>query len=152
MKQLITFSHDKTGNIGNLSCIDPALLGVKDTTYTKNVLYLHGGSDPLLCFSLILVTGDNHNRPRTFGSEKEWVLKDIAGVLLTMELERLVSVIGLAYQLPYLPDDNACRESDLLHFSMVENAFSFTTSMMHNNGELIWMLYMVPILIFKKRI
>jgi hypothetical protein len=152
LKRLITFSHDKTGNIGNLSRMDPALLGVKDTTYAKNILYLHGSSDPLLCFSLILVTGDNHNRPRTFGSEKEWVLKDIAGVLLAMELERLVSVIGLAFQLPYLPDDNARRDTDLLHFSMVENAFSFTTTMMHKDGELIWILYTVPILIFKKRI
>ena len=42
---------------------------------------------------------------------KEWVIKDIAGVLLTMELERLVTVIGLAYQLPYVPDDNLRMES-----------------------------------------
>src|SRR6266567_9416010 len=30
LKDLITFSHDKVGTIGNLSRIDPSLLGVKD--------------------------------------------------------------------------------------------------------------------------
>ena len=54
-----------------------------------------------------------------------------------MELERFVTVLGLAYQLPYLPDDNLRRETDLLHFAMVENAFSFTTGMMPKNGECI---------------
>jgi hypothetical protein len=135
-KQLISFSHDKAGNIANLSRIDPALLGVKDAnTFSKNVLYLHGKSDPLLCFSFVLVTCDNHERGRTLGSEKEWVIKDIAGVLLTMELERFVSVIGLAYQLQYVPEDNLRTESHLLHFPMVDNAFSFTTGMMQKNGE-----------------
>lgn len=55
-----------------------------------------------------------------------------------MELERLVAVLGLAYDLPYVPDDNLRKESDLLHFAMVENAFSFTTGMMHKSGECIW--------------
>ena len=143
LKRLIAFSHDKAGNIANLSRIDPALLSVKDAnTFSKNVLYLHGKSDPLLCFSLVLVMSDNHEHGRTLGSEKEWVLKDIAGVLLTMELERLISVLGLAYQLPDVPDDNLRTESHLLHFSMVENAFSFTTGMMHKNGKrLSLMLY-----------
>lgn len=137
MKQLIAFSHDKAGNMANLSRIDPALLGVKDAnSFVKNVLYLHGGSEPLLCFSLILVTCDNHEYGRALGSDpKEWIIKDIAGVLLTMELERFVAVLGLAYELPYLPDDNVRREKDLLHFAMVENAFSFSTGMMHKNGE-----------------
>lgn len=138
LKRLIAFSHDKTGNIANLSRIDPTLLGVKDAnSFSKNVLYLHGKSDPLLCFSLVLVTCDNHERGRTLGSDKEWVIKDIAGVLLTMELERLVTVIGLAYQLPYVPDDNLHMESHVLHFSMVDNAFSFTTGMMNKNGKFI---------------
>jgi hypothetical protein len=139
LKRLIAFSHDKAGNIANLSRIDPALLGVKDAnSFSKNVLYLHGKSDPLLCFSLVLVTGDNHEHGRALGSDKEWVLKDIAGVLLTMELERFVSVVGLSYQLPYVPDDNLRTESHLLHFAMVDNAFSFTTGMMHRNGECIF--------------
>lgn len=137
LKRLITFSHDRRGNIANLSRIDPALLGVKDTnSFAKNVLYLHGNtSDPVLCFSLVLVMSDNHDEGRSLGSEKEWVLKDIAGVLHVMELERFVAVLGLAYDLPYLPDDSARRETDLLHFSMVENSFCFTTSMTHNTGE-----------------
>lgn len=88
-----------------------------------------------MCFSLVIVTSDNHERGRSLGSEKEWVLKDIAGVLLTMELERFVSVLGLAYQLPYVPDDSAHSDTDLLHFSMIENAFSFTTGMMHKSGK-----------------
>ncbi len=138
LKRLIAFSHDKTGNIANLSRIDPALLGVKDaSSYTKNVLYLHGiSSAPLLCFSLILVTRDNHEHGRTLGSEpKEWVIKDVAGVLLTMELERFIAVLGLAYELPYVPDDSARRERDLLHLTMIDNAFSFTTVMMAKGGE-----------------
>lgn len=115
------------------------MLGVKDTnSFSKNVLYLHGKSDPLLCFSLVLVTCDNHDCGRTLGSDKEWVIKDIAGVLLTMELERLVTVIGLAYQLPYVPDDNLRMESHVLHFAMVDNAFSFTTGMMNKKGDLLF--------------
>jgi len=138
LKRLIAFSHDKTGNIANLSRIDPALLGVKDaSSYTKNVLYLHSISSALvLCFSLILVTRDNHEHGRTLGSEpKEWVIKDVAGVLLTMELERFIAVLGLAYELPYVPDDSARRERDLLHLTMIDNAFSFTTVMMAKGGE-----------------
>jgi hypothetical protein len=139
-----------------LSRINPGLLGVKDTNpYSKNVLHLHGkSSEPLLCYSIVLVTSDNHLRGRTLGFDpKEWVLKDVAGVLLAMELERLVAVLGLAYDLPYVPDDNLRKESDLLHFAMIENAFSFTTGMMHKNGECTWdILYYVDTNIFNKRI
>jgi hypothetical protein len=138
LRHLVSFSYDKAGNIANLSRINPALLGVKDTNYSKNLLHLHGKSEPLLCLSVVLVTSDNHQRGRSLGSDKEWVIKDIAGVLLAMELERFVAVLGLAYGLPYVPDDNLRRETDLLHFSMVENAFSFTTGMMHKSGECIW--------------
>jgi hypothetical protein len=141
LKRLIAFSYDKAGNIGNLSRIDPALLGVKDAnSYTKNLLYLHGKlSEPLLCFSLVLVTGDNHEHGRALGSDPNgYIIKDIAGVLPTMELERLVSVLGLAYELPYVSDDNMRRERDLMYFSMVDNAFSFTTGMMNKVGECIW--------------
>lgn len=138
MKKLITFSVDKAGNIGNLSRIDPSLLGVKDTnSFTKNALYLHGNSPaPLLCFSLVLVTRDCHERGRILGSDpREWVIKDVAGVMLTMELERFIAVLGLAYELPYVPDDSARREQDLLHITMVDNAFSFVTGMMLKSGE-----------------
>ena len=48
-----------------------------------------------------------------------------------MELERLVTVVGLSYQLPYVPDDNLRMESHILHFAMVDNAFSFTTRDCH---------------------
>jgi hypothetical protein len=138
LKKLIAFSHDKVGNIANLSRIHPSLLGVKDAnSFTKNALYLHGiSSAPLLCFSLVLVTHDSHEHGRTFGSgEKEWVLKDIAGVMLALELEHFIAVLGLAYELPYVPDDSARREGDLLYLSMVDNAFSFTTTMMSKSGE-----------------
>jgi hypothetical protein len=75
LKRLIAFSHDKAGNIGNLSRIDPTLLGVKDgNSYTKNLLYLHGNRvEPLLCFSLALMTRDNHEHGRALGSEKEYI-------------------------------------------------------------------------------
>jgi hypothetical protein len=90
----------------------------------------------LLCLSLVLVTRDNHEHGRTFGSElKEWILKDIAGVLPAMELERFVAVLGLSYQLPYVPDDSARREGDLLYLSMIDNAFCFSTSMISKSGE-----------------
>jgi len=91
----------------------------------------------LLCFSLVLVTRDSHDHGRTLGSnaEKEWVLKDIAGVMLSLELERFIAVLGLAYELPYVPEDSARREGELLYLSMVDNAFSFTTSMMLKSGE-----------------
>jgi hypothetical protein len=138
LKHLVAFDYNKAGNVGNLSRIDPYLLGIKDAnSFTKNALYLHGvSSAPMLCFSLVLITRDNHEHGRMFGTEpKEWIMKDVAGVLLTMELERFIAVLGLAYELPYVPDDSARREQDLLHFSMVDNAFSFTTGMMLKSGE-----------------
>ena len=52
-----------------------------------------------------------------------------------MELERFISVLGLAYDLPHVPDDSARREQDLLHISMIDNAFSFATGMILKNGE-----------------
>ena len=139
MKRLITFSHDEDGNIANLSRIDPTLLGVKDlNSYTKNLLYRHGHSEPLLFFSLVLVTGDNHLHGRILGgsdSKGGYFIKDILGVLHVLELERLVAVLGLAFNLPYVPDDNLRKETDLLYFSMVENGFSFTTGMQNKAGK-----------------
>ena len=138
LKTLVSFSHNKAANIGNLSRIDPSLLGVKDaSSFTKNALYLQGvSSAPLLCFSLILVTQDHHEYGHILGTEpKEWVLKDICGVLLAMELERFIAVLGLVYELPYVVDDSARREGDLLHISMLNNAFCFTTSMALKAGE-----------------
>jgi hypothetical protein len=157
LKRLVTFSHDKAGNIANLSRIDPSLLGVKDaSSFTKNALYLHGISPaPLLCFSLVLVTHDNHEHGRILGSEpKEWVIKDIAGVLHAMELERFIAVLGLAYELPYVPDDSARREGNLLHLTMIENAFSFTTAMMLKSGEYSFatLCHAVLLLIFDNRL
>jgi hypothetical protein len=138
LKKLVAFDYDKAGNVGNLSRIDPSLLGVKDAnTYTKNSLYLHGlSSAPLLCFSLILVARDNHEYGRTFGSElKEWILKDIVGILPVLELECLVAVLGLAYNLPHIPNDSSRNEKELLYLSMVDNAFCFTTTMISKSSE-----------------
>jgi len=74
---------------------------------------------------------------RTFGSDPKslWVVKQIDAVLAAVELERLVAVPGLAFRLPYVPDDSARTVSDLLHFSMAGNAFSFTTVMVGKSGE-----------------
>ena len=129
---LITFSHDKVGTIGNLSRIDPSLLAVKDVnSYNKNMIHLHGcPSIPLLCFSVIITTVDNHLEGRTFGSSNEWIVKDIAGVFPAMELERAIAVIGLAFKMPYVPADSSRTVFDILHFTMDDNAFSFSTSMM----------------------
>ena len=59
------------------------------------------------------------------------MVKDVAGALL----EHFIAILGLAYQLPYVPDDSTCREHDLLHLPMVDNAFSFSTGMMLKSGE-----------------
>jgi hypothetical protein len=144
LRKIVAFSHHGAGNVANLSRIDPSLLGINDGIgYGKNVLHLHGhSSGPLLCFSLVLVARDDHEHGCTLGSDKEWVIKDIAGIMLAMELEHLVAVLGLAYQLPYVPEDSARREEDLLHFSMVDNAFCFASQMSSKSGELIY-LYML---------
>ena len=104
----------------------------------------------MLCFSLVLVTHDNHEHDRSLGSDpKEWIIKDVAGVLLTMELECFVAVLGLVYELPYVPDESACREQDLLHLTMVENTFSFATTVMLKKGKscglviyFIWLVHL----------
>ena len=89
MKTLVTFDYSRSGSVGNLSHIDPSLLGGKDTP-AKNLLYLHGSNTPLLCFSIILVTRDNHEHGHTIGSDPKWVFKDIVGVLPAMEQEHLL--------------------------------------------------------------
>lgn len=143
LKHLIAFDCDKVGNIANLSCIDPMLLGVKDLgTYTKNLLYLHGqASEPLLCFSIVLVMNDSLEDGRTFGSDpkSQWVVKQIDAVLAAIELEHLVAVVGLAFRLPYVPNDSACAATDLLYFPMAGNAFSFTTVMAGKSGEQLFL-------------
>jgi len=53
----------------------------------------------------------------------------IGGVLLAMELERAIAVIGLVFKMPYVPDDSARTAFDVLHFTMSDNAFSFSTVM-----------------------
>jgi len=144
LKNIITFTYDKPGNVANLSRIDPSLLGVKDAdSYTKNALYLHGlSSAPLLCISLVVITRDNHEYGRSFRSEsKEYFLKDVSGVMLAMELERFIAVLGLAYELPYVPNNNTRKESDLLYFSMVDNAFNFSSRMISKAGECLNDLY-----------
>ncbi|KAF8148178.1 hypothetical protein B0H34DRAFT_803023 [Crassisporium funariophilum] len=131
IKALITFEHDKVGTIGNLSRIDPNLLAIKDANrFNRNMLHLRGTpSLPLLCFSVVITTTDNHDQGRTFGSNNEWIVKDICGVFPAMELERAIAVIGLAFQMPYVPADSARTVFDVLHFTMDDNAFSFATNM-----------------------
>ena len=141
----MTFDYSRSGSVGNLSRIDPSLLGIKDTP-VKNLLFLHGSNSPLLCFSLILVTCDNHERGRTIGTDPKWVFKDIVGVLPAMEQERLIAVLGLTYQLPYVPDDSARRESDLFYFSMIDNSFCFMTSMSKDSGKYHFIIYLFSML------
>jgi hypothetical protein len=106
-----------------------------------------------LCFSIVLVVQDHHESGRVFGSGKEYVIKDVAGVMLTMELERFVAVLGLSYELPHVPDDDARREHDLLHLPMIDNAFSFATGMMAKSGECgLDLFYTAQLLIFYYRI
>lgn len=101
------------------------------------MLHLHGTpSLPLLCFSVIITTTDNHDQGCTFGSNNEWIVKDICGVFLAMELEREIAVIGLMFQRPYVPADSARTVFDVLHFTMDDNAFSFATNMM-KEGTLV---------------
>ena len=85
------------------------LLGTKDVGKSiKNSIHLFGQSaEPLLCFSVIMVMGDNHEDGLEFGSETGWIIKSVPGVLPSLELERLVSVLGLAFQLPYVPIVNS---------------------------------------------
>jgi len=119
----------------------------------KNLLYLHSqASEPLLCFSIVLVMNDSLEDGRTFGSDPKslWVVKQIDGVLAAVELEHLVAVLGLAFRLPYVPDDSARIETDLLHFSMAGNTFGFTTVMAGKSGECLficrkwlWYLYFI---------
>jgi hypothetical protein len=85
---------------------------------------------PLLCFSVVITTADNHIEGRTFGASNEWIVKDIGGVFPAMELERAIAVIGLAFKMPYVPPDSARTAFDVLHFTMDDNAFSFSTSYM----------------------
>jgi len=140
LRRLIAFDCDKIGNLGNLSRIDPTLLATKDLgAYTKNLLHLYGqSSEPLLCFSLVVVMNDNLENGRTFASsdpKTPWVVKEIDAVLPSLELERLVAVLGLVFRLPYVPDDSARAATDLLHFTIVDGAFSFTTVMALQSGE-----------------
>ena len=111
MTCLIVFDCDKVGNLGNLSHIDPALLGIKDTgKNVKNAIHLFGQSaELLLCFSIILVIGDNHEDGLVFGTETGWVVKSMPGMLPSIELEHLVALLGLAFRMPYVPDDSAHR-------------------------------------------
>ena len=78
-------------------------------------------------------------------------MKDIAGVLHAMELEHFIAVLGLVYELPYVPSDSAHQENGpngLLHLSMVDNAFSFSTKMMAKSGKVAWTFFMAILLMF----
>ena len=118
------------------------MLGIKDANhFNKNMIHLLGTpSVPLLCFSVVITTTDNHIEGRTFGPSNEWIIKDICGVFPAMELERAIAVIGLAFKMPYFPADSARTAFDVLHFTMDDNAFSFSTSMM-KEGKLLAFLF-----------
>ena len=53
-----------------------------------------------------------------------------------MELERVIAVIGLTFKMPYVPDDSARTAFDVLHFTMFDNAVSFSIAMM-KEGALV---------------
>jgi len=54
-----------------------------------------------------------------------------------MELEHLVALLGLAFRMPYVPDDSAHCETDILYISMNKNAFNFSTVTTPAAGESI---------------
>lgn len=58
-----------------------------------------------------------------------------------MELERAIAVIGLAFKMPYFPADSARTAFDVLHFTMDDNAFSFSTSMMKEGTSVVFPLW-----------
>jgi hypothetical protein len=125
--------------MGNLLHINPALLGIKDVGKNiKNSIHLFGQSaELLLCFSVIMVIGDNHKDGLEFGSEIGWIVKSMPGMLPSLELERLVSLLGLAFQLLYVPDDSSRRDTDILYVSMHKNAFNFSMVTTPAVGECI---------------
>ena len=43
--------------------------------------------EPLLCFSVVMVMGDNHEDGLEFGSETGWIIKSVPGMLPSLELE-----------------------------------------------------------------
>jgi len=100
--------------------------GPEHATMFWNILEQLGDSGG----SFNITTTDNHIEGRTFGPGNEWIVKDIGGVFPAMELERAITIIGLAFKMPYVPADSARTEFDVLHFTMFDNAFSFSTSMM----------------------
>ena len=59
------------------------LLGTKDVGKSiKNSIHLFGQSaELLLCFSVVMVMGDNHKDGLEFGSEMGWIVKSVPGVL-----------------------------------------------------------------------
>lgn len=59
-----------------------------------------------------------------------------------MEQERLMAVIGLAFNMPYVPADNARTDMDVMHFSMTNNAFNFSTAIQSiKSGVLLFFSY-----------
>ena len=58
------------------------------------------------------------------------IVKDTAGVLPAMELEKVIAVIGIAFKLLYFPADSARTAFDVLRFTMCDNVFCFSTSIM----------------------
>ena len=142
IKSLITFDLETPGTIGNLSRIDPSLLGIKDAnSFNKNMIHVQGfPPPPLLFFSVVITTTDNHIEGRTFGLNNEWIVKDISGVLPAMELERAITVIDLAFKMPYVSADSVRTAFDVLHFIMDDNAFSYSTSMMKDGVSVLFYL------------
>ena len=60
-----------------------------------------------------------------------------------MELERAIAVIGLAFKMPYVLADSARMAFNVLHFTMDDNAFSFSTSIM-KEGVLVIFIIIFP--------
>ena len=86
---------------------------------------------PLLFFSLVLTVHGDHTQLVKFST---LAYKGFAGILPALEQERLIAVLGLAYNMPYVPADNARTEMDVMHFAMEGNAFRFATAILPPNS------------------
>ena len=57
-----------------------------------------------------------------------------------MELERAITVIDLVFKMPYVSADSVRTAFDVLHFTMDDYAFSYSTSMMKDGVSVLFYL------------
>lgn len=98
IKSLITFSHDKSTNVINLSRVDPTMLIYKKSmaasaSSTYKSVYIRDQRDPALCYALICVDEDYTKAVKSNGGPYE--SKIVTGTPLSLEYERKVALLCL---------------------------------------------------------